>query len=106
MGTPAINVLLIILLIGLIQADDDFYLKPQYTAEGEHLLEHLKYHDVLEEEQVNLPPTKTHTVFKIITEDFNEVHRHLSNNKTHVEEKINENIKSVMPAVAKILELR
>ena len=72
MDTPAITALIIILICMSVEADVDFYLKPKYTAEGEHLVEHLKHHDVLENEQVNLPD-KIHTVFKIITEDFKEV---------------------------------
>ena len=46
--------------------DTNFYLKPKYTAEGEFLLDYLKYNDVLEEEQ-ELLPRKLHTAFKIIT---------------------------------------
>ena len=46
----------------------NLYLKPKYTEEGEFLLDHLRYNDVLEAEQTLLP-SALHTVFKLVLKD-------------------------------------
>ena len=46
-------------------ANENLYLKPKYTEEGEFIMDHLRYNDVLEVEQKNLP-NSLHTVFKLV----------------------------------------
>ena len=46
----------------------NLYLKPKYTEEGEFLLDHLRYNDVLKAEQALLP-SSLHTVFKLVLKD-------------------------------------
>ena len=46
-------------------ANPNQYLKPKYTEEGKFILEHLRYNDVLEVEQKDLP-NSLHTVFKLV----------------------------------------
>lgn len=49
-------------------ANPNQYLKPKYTEEGKFILEHLRYNDVLEVEQKDLPRS-LHTVFKLFVDE-------------------------------------
>ena len=62
------TILCLTLFFRISLANPNHYLKPKYTEEGGFLLDHLKYRDVLEVEQKNLP-TSLHTVFKLVMEN-------------------------------------
>ena len=65
---PAVS-LLVHLSVSNVRADPNAYLKPLYTEEGGYLMDHLRYSDILEEEQSRLPRYPV-TVFKIVPREF------------------------------------
>ena len=65
MGQLFLKGVILTLFIKRGLANANLYLKPKYTEEGEFILDHLRYNDVLEVEQKNLPKS-LHTVFKLV----------------------------------------
>ena len=65
MGQLFLKGVILTLFIKRGLANANLYLKPKYTEEGEFILDHLRYNDVLEAEQKNLP-NSLHTVFKLV----------------------------------------
>ena len=57
-------------------ANPNQYLKPKYTEEGKFILEHLRYNDVLEVEQKDLPRS-LHTVFKLFVDEVQSCNKFL-----------------------------
>ena len=73
--SPVVS-LLLHLSVPNVRADPNAYLKPLYTEEGGYLMDHLRYSDILEQEQSRLPRYPV-TVFKIVPREFR-IHKVIS----------------------------